>query len=222
MITVTPISQSHWKRIPTLFLETDTQKVMKFSKLLENPSPLYDTSLDTVFGYTSPSYGSFNWQLPPERRPIQQIHHLHMKTSQSEYAGASGAFLVGPSRDQSDEAYRWFARFLLEGKVFPELRAILASKDSLKVSPSLITDEATGREIASLVGVLLRADIVNKKTLLEAMKKHNMVNRVGQSSSSGGSSTQSVFLLKEIGDFLKDVKRKEFELIWRRVYNSSK
>ena len=140
--------------------------------------------------------------------------------------------VAGPKKRQPDDAYRWFARFLLEGKVFVELRALCASKDSMKISPQLITDEATGKEIAALVGVLSRGHVLSKQTLLAAMKSHYNVNRTSSGGGGGGggggnkimagpaSQHTQVYLQKELGDFFKESKRKDFEVVWRRLYNS--
>lgn len=73
-----------------------------FSQPLTEPAPFYDADRDEVRCYAKPQFGLHQWSLPP-------------------------MVIAFPDADRTSSAspdrYRWFAKFLLDGVVFDELRA---------------------------------------------------------------------------------------------------
>jgi ATP-dependent RNA helicase DHX37/DHR1 len=80
-------------------IPTLVPQMCRFSKPLEQPSPYYDSERDDVRCFvTATIAGPQNWALPASEQ----------------------SFPLGPDR------FRWFARFLLDGEVLPEMSAMSA------------------------------------------------------------------------------------------------
>jgi ATP-dependent RNA helicase DHX37/DHR1 len=64
--------------------------LLKTGKVMEQPEPYFDPVTDKVMGYAAPNYGPKMWELPVTQIPID-----------------------------GKDSIQWFARYLLEGKVYP-------------------------------------------------------------------------------------------------------
>lgn len=108
------------------------------SKPLEEPSPSFDSSLGKVICHQSGSFGRCNWEIP---------------AVETEYP-------------DSVDCFRWFAKFLLEGEVFPQLSQF---KSSLVLTPSTMVKSWAKLQpkTESLLKALLSKG-TNTKTLLAA------------------------------------------------------
>ena len=93
-------------------------------------------------------FGCHGWEVPPLEVEMFDALHAHG-------AKKGSAFLSGDS-------FRWFARFLFEGKVLPELSDL---KDMLTDIPSLITRQMPIAKVELLVSALSNAGIDNAAAL---------------------------------------------------------
>ncbi len=120
---------------------------ISFSKPLEVPPPIYDTKRDQVQCYVTPFFGHHRWSLP--------LHTMEF-----------------PKADNSTDdmiKYRWFARFLVEGKVVPELEAITPHLSSSSV---LITGHSSySKKVQTLVRPLLTSHICSRSALISKLKE---------------------------------------------------
>ncbi|KNE57593.1 hypothetical protein AMAG_03283 [Allomyces macrogynus ATCC 38327] len=114
-----------------------------FSKPLEMPAPTYDAKSDTLTCHVVPRIGPFSWELPTTKVPLTKPPAVH----------------------------QWFARYLLEGKVFPgwaPLNAVWVTQ------PSAITkDTYRGQKrVLALVQDLMVKKVASKAQLLEVWKTY--------------------------------------------------
>jgi ATP-dependent RNA helicase DHX37/DHR1 len=109
---------------------------------LPTPLPSYDTDKDAILCSVSTKFGSRGWDIPPVQ--VEMFGAL-----QCPDAKKSVHFLV-------DDSFRWFARFLLEGKVLPELVGL---KGMLNDEPSIITRKKPLKKVALLVSALSSAGV---------------------------------------------------------------
>ncbi|CAL1545913.1 unnamed protein product [Lymnaea stagnalis] len=111
------------------------------SKPLEDPPPRFDQSTGRVFCHQSGSFGRCNWEFPPTELEFPD----------------------------SVECYRWFAKFLLEGEVFPKLAKF---KSSLLL-PGAIMVKSWAKlqpKTESLLKALLRKGANSKENLADVWK----------------------------------------------------
>lgn len=115
----------------------------QLSAPLKDPEPKYDPQSDKVLCIVSGTFGSQAW-------PIPNVEIEHPKTI---------------------DAYKWFARFLLEGKLFKKLEMY---KGSLLSQPSTMvkTWARLQPRTDALLKVLIAKEILSKKALQEAWKEN--------------------------------------------------
>mmetsp|Transcript_2371 Transcript_2371/g.3579 ORF Transcript_2371/g.3579 Transcript_2371/m.3579 type:complete len:124 (-) Transcript_2371:272-643(-) len=106
----------------------------------------------------------------------------------------------------SDDPYRWFARYLLEGKVLNELRGL---KDMLNDDPGMITRKKPASKIALLVSALSSKGISSA----EMLTKH-------------WAEEDNKFLFKYLKSWVKKEKSSEAKRLWihtvkKRIARSS-
>lgn len=112
-------------------------RMLTLGEPLPSPLPSYDADQDAILCSVSTKYGSRGWEIPPVQ--VEMYGAL-----QSPEVKKSGHFLV-------DDSFRWFARFLLEGKVLRELEGL---SDMLNDEPSIITRKKPMKKVALLVSAL--------------------------------------------------------------------
>jgi len=49
--------------------------LLKWGEPHDSPGPYYDGSRDAVMCFVTPSYGTMQWELPAERRPLLECHY---------------------------------------------------------------------------------------------------------------------------------------------------
>ena len=145
MKNVTPIDPS-W-----LGSLAKRSRMLSLGEPLPFPLPSYDAERDAVLCSVTTKFGSRGWEIPPVQ--VEMFDVL-----QRSDAKKSGHFLV-------DDSFRWFARFLLEGKVLPELSGM---SDMLNDGPSIITRKKPLKKVALLVSALSSAGIDSAG----ALRKH--------------------------------------------------
>lgn len=116
--------------------------MLSLGEPLPAPLPLYDAEKDAIFCSVSTRFGSHGWEIPPVQ--VEMFDALH-----SPNAKKRGHFLV-------DDSFRWFARFLLEGKVLPELSGLAGM---LNDEASIITRNKPLKKVALLVSALSSAGV---------------------------------------------------------------
>ena len=108
-------------------------KLLSVGDPLDIPVPKYDTDRDSIMCSVVTKFGDQGWILPP----------IQVKMDD--------ALRKGSKNIMSDDPYRWFARYLLEGKVFKELKSL---KGFLNDDPSIITRKKPSTKIGLLVSTL--------------------------------------------------------------------
>jgi ATP-dependent RNA helicase DHX37/DHR1 len=153
MKQITPIDPAWLGRL------ADGSRLLKIGEPLVSPLPTYDENNDVVLCGVRTKFGCYGWELPPVRRD--------MYTTLQQQSINSCVYMP-------DDSFRWFARFLLEGKVFLDLKDVV---DTYNDHPSMITRRsASGASTSSshvtkvtlLVSALSNAGIDNAA----ALRKH--------------------------------------------------
>lgn len=112
--------------------------------LLDSHPPQYDPKQDMIKCSVKTRFGHPSWEIPPLQVPLKD--HTQKDT---------------------ELLYRWFARFLLEGKILP------LTKKKWNDSPVLITRKKPCAKVENLVVELVKKDIYSKSTLVEYWKSKN-------------------------------------------------
>jgi ATP-dependent RNA helicase DHX37/DHR1 len=124
--------------------------LLRLGDPLSSPLPSYDANKDAVLCSVLTKFGNRGWEIPPMQ--VEMYPALQKIGKQSTH------FLL-------DDSFRWFARFLLEGKVLPELKNLA---QFLNDEPSLITRKTPASKVALLVSTLAIAGIDSAG----ALRKH--------------------------------------------------
>jgi hypothetical protein len=117
---------------------------------LTSPLPKYDTEKDAIMCAVDTKFGFHGWQVPPV--------HVEMFDALQNGAKQSHGVLV-------DDSFRWFARFLLEGKVLEDFKHL---PSMLNEEPAIITRRKPSSKVALIVSALSNAGIDSAS----ALRKH--------------------------------------------------
>jgi hypothetical protein len=113
------------------------------------PPPKYDKGADAIRCSVETRFGVHRWEIPSIRESMSVV--LSSKDGRNN------------SCFSPDDTYRWFARFLLEGKIIDGLKGF----DSfLNESPSLLTQKSMSKKAILLVSALSDKDIDGAHDLL--------------------------------------------------------
>ena len=145
------------------------------------PSPHYDEEKDAVMCSVVTKFGSHGWELPPVKREMFGA----LRSPELKYKG--GQFTA-------EDSFRWFARFLLEGKVISELRGL---KAMLNDPPGIITRRSPLAKVGLLVSELSDAGIDSAT----ALRKH-------------WADSDNKFLFKCIKSWVKSQYHSEAKKLW--------
>ena len=104
------------------------------------------------------------------------------------------ALRKGSKNIMSDDPYRWFARYLLEGKVFKELKSL---KGFLNDDPSIITRKKPSTKIGLLVSTLSGNGISSADDLIKYWVEKD-----------------SKFLFKNLKSWVKKENASEVKKMW--------
>jgi ATP-dependent RNA helicase DHX37/DHR1 len=117
-------------------------RLVSLGPAVGTPYPVYDVDRDALLCSVTTRYGNHGWIVPPVRMKMSDaLHTLETK--------ASHEFL-------SDDTFRWFGRFLLEGKVIPELSSLAQLMND---GPDMITRKCPSSKVGLLVGSLRAAGV---------------------------------------------------------------
>ena len=152
--------------------------------------------------YAIPKFGAHGWELAPVKRPLVECLTSTSSNGGDDSAAINETAPIGFRR--SDEPFRWFARYLLEGSVLPELMiggaSAVLSRDKLKDAPIALTQMKPNARVSGLLRALVTRDVHSRKTLLTALQ------------------TDPQFLSSEIQEFLAVDSRKEFRKQWAKLH----
>lgn len=124
-------------------------QMLTFGGPLPSPPPVYDSTDDVVLCSVATKFGRHGFEIPPVKRVMYNV-------LQQQVGKQAAGF-------QADDSYRWFARFLLEGKVFSELEGL-----ELNDSPALITRRSPLAKVNLFVAALSNAGVDSAR----ALRKH--------------------------------------------------
>lgn len=174
MKNITPIDPSWLGRL------AEGSRLLTIGEPLPSPLPVYDTECDAIMCSVKTKFGSHGWEIPPVKK--EMFYAL-----QTTDAKQSSNFMI-------DDSFRWFGRYLFEGKVFPEMKGIL---DMLNDNPSTITRQTPVAKVALLVSALSGAGVDSAA----ALRKH-------------WAEVDSKFLFGVLKRWIKDERSAEFKKLW--------
>lgn len=160
--------------------------LLQWSPPMKFPVPYYDKKNDRVMCFASSTYGIHKWELPVREYDMVTICRLSTMSSHSN------------DKQTKEEVYRWFGRFLLEGKVvshIAELRKIF-SKSNMLEPPSVLTDVKSNRKAEILIKFLAKHNICSLCALRAQVKKNKNC------------------LVNELQFFFKEKLRNKFVVTW--------
>lgn len=116
-------------------------RLLTIGEPIPSPNPVYEPESDAVMCSVRTKFGSQGWEIPPMK--VEMFDALNAPGKKS------ASFMP-------DDSFRWFGRFLFEGKVLPELKDLA---DMLNDNPSLITRQAPAAKVTLLVSTLSKAGV---------------------------------------------------------------
>ena len=149
MQKVTPID-AEW--IATL---CHGSSLMTLGSPLATPAPRYIKEKDSIQCAVETKFGGHGWEIPP---CYVDMYELVQKQSSSDQRKQTSAVM-------HDDSYRWFARYLLEGKVLPELSGL---SSMLNDEPAIITRRKPMKKVMVFVSTLSDAGVDSAS----ALRKH--------------------------------------------------
>ena len=152
--------------------------LLEISELLQSPVPEYDRKSDSIIGRARTKFGRHGWEVDPVKMEVAEA--MRMKK-------VAGLFLP-------DDHFRWFIRYLLEGKVILELKDF---HKYLNDSPVIITRRAPLAKVELLVKAVAAKDIHTARSL----KKY-------------WAEVDEKFLFRELKDWIKKDSRAEAKKLW--------
>jgi ATP-dependent RNA helicase DHX37/DHR1 len=154
--------------------------MLSLGQPLPTPLPSYDKEKDAILCSVSTKFGTRGWEIPPVQ--VEMFDVL-----QQPEAKKNGHFMT-------DDSFRWFARFLLEGKVLPELAGVLSM---LNEEPSGITRKRPLKKVALFVSALSSAGVDSAA----ALRKH-------------WAQVDDKFLFRHLKKWTKEEYNDEVKRIW--------
>lgn len=163
--------------------------LLSFGPPLTSPPPTYDRAKDSVMVYCTPKYGVHNWELRAYPIPASDLAKLCGRTT----AGGTSFKELGA---------RWFARMLLEGKVFKNLAEFHVSKEHGTCHndpPAFITLKRPVRKVFEIVQPLQDRGITTRKGLLQELRK------------------DPTFLQDALKMWIKSEHASKFKAVWQAI-----
>ena len=128
MKRITPINPTWLGKIAS------GSELLSLGEPIPAPPPVYNKAIDAIQCSVRTKFGQYGWEISPVRKDMYS-------------ALQSGKSLhFGP-----DDSFRWFARYLLEGKVLEELSGVA---DLIGDPPSTITQQRSSTKVSLLVAAL--------------------------------------------------------------------
>lgn len=174
MKSITPIDPAWLGQIAT------GSQLLRLGEPKPTPPPVYSVEQDAIMCHISTRFGRHGWEIPPvQAKMFPALQQLPGKQS---------------AHFQVDDSFRWFARFLLEGKVLSELTDL---PSLLNDSPSLITRKATIKKAVLLVSTLAAAGVDSAS----ALRQH-------------WAEVDDKFLFKHLRPWIKEERKEDAKRLW--------
>lgn len=123
-------------------------QLLSLGEPILSPSPSYNATLDAVMCSVLTKYGDHGWAIhPPVQFPFHKACNSHPTNKNV----------------TSYDAYRWFARFLLEGKIIKELKCL---SSLLNEDPTVFTKKKPLSKVASFLSCLSDNNIDSEAALI--------------------------------------------------------
>lgn len=122
---------------------------------LATPLPRYIKEKDSIQCAVETKFGGHSWEISPLYVDMNDLIHKHSESDQRKQTSAA----------MRDDSYRWFARYLLEGKVLPELAGLMLM---LNDEPAIITRRKPMKKVMIFVSTLSDAGVDSAA----ALQKH--------------------------------------------------
>lgn len=129
--------------------------LMTLGSPLATPMPRYVKEKDSIQCAVETKFGGHGWEIPP---CYVGMYETIQSESKSNHRKQTSAVM-------EDDSFRWFARFLLEGKVLSELSGLLPM---LNDEPAIITRRKPTKKVLLLVSELTDAGVDSAA----ALQKH--------------------------------------------------
>jgi len=126
--------------------------ILTLGSPLNAPIPRYVKDQDAIQCAVETKFGSHGWEVPPL---FVDMYDIVKKEGQSNQKKQSSAVMP-------DDSFRWFARYLFEGKVLSELSGLLAM---LNDEPAIITRRRPSKKVTLLVSALSQSGIDSSAAL---------------------------------------------------------
>jgi ATP-dependent RNA helicase DHX37/DHR1 len=182
MKKITPIDPSWLGQL------AEGSRLLSIGEPLISPLPIYDHSTDSIRCSVQTKFGCYGWEIPPIQRDMFTTLNRHQTTKGVVY--------------MPDDSFRWFARFLLEGKVFHELQNAI---DMYNDHPSIITRRQSligdQKSISAKVSLLVYALSQGGVDSAAALQKH-------------WAEMDSKFLFNVMKCWVKCDRKSDFQTIW--------
>ncbi len=157
---------------------------------LTTPIPRYIKEEDAIQCAVETKFGSHGWEVPPL---FVDMYDMVKKDGQSKQTKQSSAVMP-------DDSFRWFARYLFEGKVLSELSGLTTM---LNDEPAIITRRRPSKKVTLLVSALSQSGIDS----MAALQKH-------------WTEKNNKFLFKELKPWIKKDCVEEAKKIWIAAVNA--
>ena len=157
---------------------------------LSTPIPRYIKEQDSVQCAVETKFGCHGWEVPPL---FVDMYDIVKKEGQSSQKKQSSSVMSGDS-------FRWFARYLFEGKVFSELSGLLSM---LNDEPVIITRRRPLKKVTLLVSALSQSGIDSATALQKRWAEND-----------------KKFLFKELKPWIKKDFMEEAKQLWIAAVNA--
>lgn len=155
-------------------------KMLTLGGPLSSPPPIYDTERDEILCSVTTKYGAGGWEISPAKVGMYEaLNSLDGKGSHN--------FL-------RDDSFRWFARFLWEGKIISEFADL---KNFMNDSPSLLTQKIPSPKVNILISELSKAGVDSAR----ALRKH-------------WAEKDDKFLFLQLKNWIRNEYRSQAKKIW--------
>jgi ATP-dependent RNA helicase DHX37/DHR1 len=190
MKKITPIDPSWLGRL------AEGSRLLSIGEPVASPLPTYDPKNDVILCSVQTKFGSHGWEIPPVQRDMYKI--LAQRSTLK-----STIFM-------QDDSFRWFARFLLEGKVLQELKDLTEMYND---HPSIITRRS------SLVGGNVHGQIAKVTLLVSALSQAGIDNVAALQKH--WAENDSKFLHSAMKRWVKSGLESKFLTIWKKCVTNS-
>ena len=167
--------------------------LMTLGSPLATPIPRYAPEKDAIQCAVETKFSCHGWEVPPAYVDMYDV--IQKESKVSDQRKKQNAAVI------QDDSFRWFARYLLEGKVLPELSSLLSM---LNDEPAIITRRQPTKKVLMIVSALSGAGVDSAA----ALQKHWAEN-------------DNKFLFKALKPWVKQNYAEEAKHLWISAVTSN-